>query len=92
MIKRIKTEDCECWAIVFNKCYSLEDIGRISHGLIELMTTATQSDLFDNSQQGFFAALELLQEIIPNSTQMFEYEKMLQEKGLITSWTKQGEK
>ena len=76
MVEKIDTENGKCWAIVLKNC-RLEDISRFQSGLIEIMMTATGSDLFDGSKDGFLYTLSLLRECIFSETQANEYERFL---------------
>ena len=76
MITRVKTDKGEHWAILLNPCHSLEDIGNMARNIIELMITATSSDLYDSSKEGFYWALTVLKELIatPDQTAAIEHE------------------
>ena len=92
MIKRIKTEEGERWAMVFDKTTALEEISQTTLGLIDLMITATGSDLFESSQSGFYSALDIVRSLIITPEQANEHEKYLRETGQIIHWAEQKEK
>ena len=78
MLQRINTENGKRWAIIFNcESATLEDICMMQRGLIEVMITATQSDIFDTTQAGFYETLKLLNDSLLNENQYLEYENFL---------------
>jgi len=84
MITRVKTDKGESWAIVLHPCNSLEDIGNMARNMIELMITATSSELFDSSKEGFYWTLTVLKELIATSDQRAAVEAALWKNGEIT--------
>lgn len=85
MIERIKTENGERWAMVFDETYSLCDICIRTIGLTELLIDATSSELYHSAQGDFCSALEILRCLLPTPDQASQYEDYLKEHGLITS-------
>ena len=79
MIKRISTENGECWAIVLHPTFTLEDVRNIQEGLIDLMITATQSDLWDSTKNGYYETLSILQCFTPTHSQAYDYERHLKQ-------------
>ena len=67
MITRIKTNEGERWAIVFEESMLIDEIGAMAHGLTELMIAASASEFFENSADGFRESLYLLQLMLPTT-------------------------
>lgn len=80
MIKRVNTTEGECIAIVFEKTDSFEDISLCANGLIDLMITATDSDIYSNANEAFYSALKMLKLMMPTEHQINEFESYLNEK------------
>jgi|GEM_PF-5353165 len=79
MIKRIKTDDGERWALVFEKHDSLEDLRNYADGLLEIVITATGSDTWDGKQSYVYWVLNLLQHFIPNVDDAVNVNRLLKE-------------
>ncbi len=79
MIKKVETENGECWAIVLHPTTSLDGISELQTGLIDIMIDATSSDLFHASQNEFYNTLAILRDTILTPEQMHEYEQYLKQ-------------
>jgi len=77
MLQRIKTENGECWAVVFNYSTTLEEITMQQKGMIEIMKAATLSDVFDSCKEDFYSTLDLLGETFLPTEKYFEIHKHL---------------
>jgi hypothetical protein len=75
MIKRIKTEDGERWALVFRENDTLENVRGYASGLLEVMTDAVVSETFDGKES--YWALDLLKCFIPSADEVCDYERYL---------------
>jgi hypothetical protein len=76
MLQRIETPDGEAWAVVFNKCQSLEMISNYQRGLIGVLINATLPEI-DCPNEFLNETLNLLDDLMLDSGQMLEYELSL---------------
>lgn len=83
MIKRVSTENGECWAIVFHESESLEDVRNYADGLLEIIITATNSDTWNGKEHWSYWALSLLQQFVPTIDTVMDYEHHLKSIGKI---------
>ena len=83
MITRVKTDKGESWAITLSPAHTLEDIAAMKSGLTELMITATSSDCFSGTQDGYYWALSLLRELLITSSQALDIEREMWKNGTI---------
>lgn len=78
MITKIKnSEGKDCYAILFDEHFSLEEVPLIQRAIIWAVRASAQSDLFDVIKDDVAMLMELLEYTLLAPNQMFDCEKVL---------------
>ncbi len=82
MIKRIKTEDGDRWAVVFGERDTLESVAAAQRGVVNVLAVGTQADIFNGAEVDYFNVLWLLEAMCLEAQQACDIEKLCKAKVL----------
>jgi hypothetical protein len=84
MLKRIKTESGNRWAIVFDEPHcELAEIQQMQIGLVKVLQGLTSSELYGNLGEFEYSALELLEQSFLDFYLLDDYQRHLEKAGII---------